>query len=496
MLKSTRETHMANSSNQHEQQIKGNKIFWLDLDSIFPNPYQPRREFDEHALADLADSIRQYGILQPITVTEAGSMDDGTDRMRYELIAGERRLRASNLAKLSRIPAIVRVGDNDQDRFELAIIENLQRENLSPLERAQAFVKLSEKYAMTHAQIGKKMGKSREYVSNSIRLLSLPDEIMQGLIDKKITEGHTRPLLMLSSRPDEQMTLYKEIMYKKMSVRESERVARSIAKDRVRKRKYIQDPRLAVIEQQFSETLGTRVSIEKGEVGGKVVIDYFSSDDLEELLDLIKETGKGKGNGNTHAMLERYSGETMPTNTDKESINNNHEEVTESQAEEPITPGSPSEKGVIAINTTPIVRPIALDAPEIPTENKESIQVNPSIDALPSFDEYRSIRAQSQPQPQVPHQITDPIAPLQNTLQSENINAALTERFSQVNKWHAQDQQARQNRPEMPKIAQSTPSGQQPVRNTNPFATPNDYPEDPLANKMKRVDSVLDDFSI
>lgn len=286
-----------------ETQLKNNRIFWIDTDSIFPNPYQPRKEFDEAALKDLADSIRQYGILQPITITEAGKMDDG--RNKYELVAGERRTRAARLAGLKQIPAVIRIGDDDKSRFELAIIENLQREDLNPIERAKAFLRLIEEFNMTHAQVGKKMGKSRAYVSNSIRLLSLPMEIKQALSDKKISEGHTRPLMMLEDKPDEQMTLFKEIIYKKMSVRESEKIARKIAQEKVRKEKYIQDPVVADLERKFSETLGTRVSIEKGEVGGKIVIDYFAPEDLQEILHIIQHDVEAQKN--PAALMQRFA---------------------------------------------------------------------------------------------------------------------------------------------------------------------------------------------
>jgi len=286
-----------------ENQLKNNQIFWIDEDTIFANRYQPRKEFDEAALQDLADSIRQYGILQPITVTETGKTEDG--RNKYELIAGERRTRASRMAGLKQIPAVIRVGDDDKSRFELAIIENLQREDLNPIERAKAFLRLIEEFKLTHAQVGKKMGKSRAYVSNSIRLLSLPPEMKQALSDKKISEGHTRPLMMLEDKPDEQMTLFKEIVYKKMSVRESEKIARKIAQEKVRKGKYIQDPKVAALERKFSETLGTRVSIEKGEVGGKIVIDYFAPEDLEEILHIIQHDADVQKN--PEKLMQRFA---------------------------------------------------------------------------------------------------------------------------------------------------------------------------------------------
>lgn len=262
-------------------------IFWVETEKINPNPYQPRKEFDERALATLADSIRQYGVLQPLVVTRKEiERDDGGLGVEYELIAGERRLRASKLANISQVPVIIRSGEeSDQMKFELAIIENLQREDLNPIDRAEAFEGLANKFGYTHAQIGKKVGKSREYVSNSIRLLLLPDDIKIALRDGKITEGHTRPLLMLSDRPDEQKTLFIEIMHKKLSVRDSEKISRSIAVEKVRKQKL--SPEFLDLEQQLSDKLGTRVRIEKAENGGKVVIDFFDDEDAKNLLAIM-----------------------------------------------------------------------------------------------------------------------------------------------------------------------------------------------------------------
>ena len=266
-----------------------NSIFWVETDKIKPNPFQPRKDFEPRALADLADSIRQYGVLQPLVVTRKEIENEQGIVVEYELIAGERRLRASKIANLPQVPVIIRAGhDDDKMKLELAIIENLQREDLNPIDRARAFLKLHEDFKLTHGEIGKKMGKSREYVSNTLRLLSLPQEIMDALGEKKIAEGHTRPLLMLADRPSEQITLFKEMVIKKLSVRESERIARSIATDKVRKKDFNFDPQLASYQEKLSESLGTRVSIEKKEVGGKIVIDYFTPGDLQTILDLIK----------------------------------------------------------------------------------------------------------------------------------------------------------------------------------------------------------------
>ncbi len=278
-----------------------NSIFLIDIDKIKPNPYQPRREFDEGPLRDLADSIRQYGLLQPLTVSRIEVEKEDGIQTEYELIAGERRLRASKLAGLSQIPAIIRVGDDSLMKLELAIIENLQREDLNAVERARAFLRFVDEFKYTHGQIGAKVGKSREYVSNTLRLLQLPEEMLNALSAGQITEGHTRPLMMLSDRQEEQNVLFKEIVYKKISVREAERIARRIAQDKVRNKEYITDPETLAIEGKLKETLGTRVHIERKEVGGYITIDFFSNDDLKTILDVISNTEKSD-----LSMLEKY----------------------------------------------------------------------------------------------------------------------------------------------------------------------------------------------
>ncbi|HEY0221093.1 MAG TPA: ParB/RepB/Spo0J family partition protein [Candidatus Paceibacterota bacterium] len=266
-------------------------VFWIDVDKIIPNPFQPRREFSEPELQSLADSIRQYGVLQALVVTrkELQKEDGGLD-VQYELIAGERRLRASRIAGLAQVPALIKVGDEENDllKLELAIIENIQREDLNPVDRARAFERLIDEFGFKHADVAKKVGKSREYVSNSVRLLALPTEILDALSQGKITEGHARPLMMLGDRAEEQLTLFKEIMWKKLTVREAEAIGRRIAYDKIRKKGATLDPETQEMEEKLTETLGTRVSIEKRENGGKILIDFFSIEDLNNILDLIK----------------------------------------------------------------------------------------------------------------------------------------------------------------------------------------------------------------
>jgi len=264
-------------------------IFWVELDKITPNPFQPRREFDEGKLKELADSIRQYGILQPLTVTRKEiSKEDGGLAVSYELIAGERRLRAAHLAGLSQVPVLIRDGEEtDRMKLELAIIENVQREDLNAVDRARAFDRLVKEFGFKHSEIAKKISMSRVYVSNTIRLLGMPEEIQKAVEMGQLSEGHTRPILMLNDRPEQQQVLFKEILYKHLTVREAEAIARRIAFEKVRRKEYMLDPEIVQFEQEFTESLGTRVQIEKKDQGGKIVIDYFSPDDLRSILTLI-----------------------------------------------------------------------------------------------------------------------------------------------------------------------------------------------------------------
>ena len=284
--------------------LYSNSIFWIDTDKIKPNPYQPRRDFDQARLQDLADSIKQYGVLQPLTVSRTEvEKEDGGLVTEYELIAGERRLRAAKLAGVSQVPVIIREGDTSMMKLELAIIENLQREDLNVVDRARAFFQLANEFKFTHNEIAKKMGRSREYVSNSLRILALPEEILNALSEGKITEGHTRPILMLADHPEEQMVLFKEVLYKKITVREAERLARKIAYDRVRKKEFMPDPEITELEEEFQDKLGTRVHIDRKELGGQIKIDFFSTEDLRAILDLINKSSSEK---KPDDMLENY----------------------------------------------------------------------------------------------------------------------------------------------------------------------------------------------
>lgn len=274
--------------------FQNNSVFFVETTRINPNPFQPRKEFNEDKLSQLADSIRMYGVLQPLVVTRKEvEKEDGGLETQYELIAGERRLRASKIAGLSQVPVLIRSQeDDDQVKLELAIIENLQREDINAIDRAKAFAQLANQFGLKHGEIAKKVGRSREYVSNSIRLLSLPENMQQALQDGKISEGHSRTLLMLCDKPQEQEVLFKEITVKGLTVRDAEKISRKIAYDKVRKKERMFDPEIVELEEQLSTSLGTRVHIEKKNIGGKIEIDFFSNDDVRKILDLLKTQGE------------------------------------------------------------------------------------------------------------------------------------------------------------------------------------------------------------
>lgn len=280
-------------------------VYFIEVDKIDPNPYQPRREFDQGRLRELSDSIRQYGVLQPLVVSRIEENDEyGGVRVRYELIAGERRLRASRLAGLTQVPAVIRKEHDPMMKLELAIIENIQREDLNPVDRARAFMRLAQEFGFSHKEIGKKVGKSRVYVSNSLRILQMPQEILEAVEQKRVSEGHTRPLLMLNDKPEEQLVLFKEILYKKITVREAERLARNIAKDKARKKELLPDPETEEIENKLQDALGTRVRIVRKDKGGSISIDFFSNDDLDIIMKILK--GEKDAMQNPHALMEKF----------------------------------------------------------------------------------------------------------------------------------------------------------------------------------------------
>lgn len=253
---------------------RGNTLY-VDVNLIDANPYQPRENFIEESLSDLSDSIKKYGILQPLLVNKP-------ENGRYELIAGERRLRASKKAGLKKVPIIIKGVDN-YDKLQIALLENIQRSDLNALEEAKAFEKLSKEFNMTHEQISKQVSKSRSFITNSLRLLNLPDEIKKAVVSGKINSSQSRSLVSLPK--EEQKKLFNKIINEGLTVREVEDKSRKIlvkGHSRVIKK----DPIITDKEEKMQQTLGTKVCIKKRNKAGQIIIDFYS---LEELDSIVKK---------------------------------------------------------------------------------------------------------------------------------------------------------------------------------------------------------------
>lgn len=258
-----------------EEEIPGRKEIEIAVSDIRPNPYQPRKEFDKKALEELAESIRTHGIFTPLLVRK-GSVSG------YDLIAGERRLRAAKLAGLKKVPAIS-VDFTEEQMMEISILENVQRENLNPIEEAAAYNSLIEKLGYTQEKLAERVGKSREYCANILRLLKLPSEVQTLVVEKKLTMSHVRPLLALKSE-DQMYDVAMEIMRKKMSVREVEQYVRDLnEKKKPEKQPKEKDPMLQDLETRMKQKLGTEVEVKKK----KIEIAYSDVDDLNRILELI-----------------------------------------------------------------------------------------------------------------------------------------------------------------------------------------------------------------
>lgn len=255
----------------------------IDLDNVRPNPFQPRSEFDPETLAELTRSIVEKGVIQPITVRR---VDGG-----YQLVVGERRLRAAQNAGLTQIPAYIIAVESDEEMLELALIENIQRDTLNPIEIAHAYKRLIDECRLTQEDVADKVGKDRTTVANFIRLLKLPSEIQVGLKKNQITMGHARALINIPSEAM-QLRIYKKIVDAGLSVRKVEQLAKSAGKPAETSLRKTSggSPSSSVqsVEEKLRQALGTKVSVrEKGNGRGEIVIEFYSLDDLDRLLDLF-----------------------------------------------------------------------------------------------------------------------------------------------------------------------------------------------------------------
>ncbi len=253
----------------------------LELTRIIPNKYQPRQFFEDTALKELADSIREYGVIQPIIVRH---INNGA----YELVAGERRWRAARIAGLNKIPVVIKDLSNEKT-LEIALIENLQRENLNPVESAQGYQRLTEEFGLTQEEIAARVGKERSTVTNYLRLLTLPDKIQEYLSRSVITTGHAKAILSFTNRND-QLKFAEYIVKKGASVRETELLAKRWGLKKGKK-KVVESKDVAIrdVELRLQRTLGTKVRIQEEKKGGKIVVEYYSTDDLTRILELVEK---------------------------------------------------------------------------------------------------------------------------------------------------------------------------------------------------------------
>jgi ParB family chromosome partitioning protein len=252
----------------------------LRIEQIAPNPHQPRERFDPEELRELAESIREHGVLQPLIVTESELPDQ------YILIAGQRRLMAANQAGLERVPVLIREA-SDLERLQLALIENVQRADLSPLEAAEAYRQLAEDFGLSHEEISRSVAKSRVSVTNTMRLLKLPESVKKALAERQISEGHARALLSLSS-PQAQAAVLQTIISKDLNVRQTEDVVRRLSGERKQNDgKPVLPPEIAAIQDQLENLLGTRVSLASRGERGTITIYYYSDEELNALVDRL-----------------------------------------------------------------------------------------------------------------------------------------------------------------------------------------------------------------
>ena len=261
----------------------------MKITKVEPNREQPRKNFDEDALQELADSIKQFGLLQPILVQDRKDY--------YEIIAGERRWRAAKLAGLKEVPVIIR-NYTEQEIVEISLIENIQREDLNPIEEAQAYKRLLTEFHLKQDEVAERVSKSRAAVTNSIRLLKLNEEVQRMVVDEMISTGHARALLAVEN-PEEQYNLAQRIFDEKLSVRDTEKLVKSLQNEKKKQtdvRTRI-DPKLEAIyqdlEEQMKVILGTKVSINhKDSEKGKLEIEYYSQDELDRIIDLLRTIQK------------------------------------------------------------------------------------------------------------------------------------------------------------------------------------------------------------
>jgi len=266
-------------------------IFHIEVDKIKPNPHQPRRNFDEESLKELAASIQEFGILQPLVVSKIETENEMGTNVEYELIAGERRLMAAKLLGWERVPVIIRKISQKSEKLELAVLENLQRENLNPVETARAYAKLQEEFGITQREIAQRLGKSRETIANTLRLLSLPTEIQDAVAKNQINESQARLLLIIED-PASQKNLFNELLNNNLTVRQlRQRVKKNPDDDIGRSNLQNIDPEIVGLQEKLTELLGADVKINPptgDEKQGKIIISFYSPEEIKGIIEKFK----------------------------------------------------------------------------------------------------------------------------------------------------------------------------------------------------------------
>jgi ParB family chromosome partitioning protein len=268
-------------------------IFYIETDKIYPNPHQPRRAFEEDPLRELAQSIREFGILQPLVVSKIEKESERGWDVNYELIAGERRLMAAKMLGLQTVPAIIRKLGVDREKLELSVVENIQRSDLNPIEFARAVARLQDEFKLTQREIAARLGKSREVIANSVRLLGLPTEIQEAIANGKLSESQARALLTIQNIEIREK-IFQDILKYNLSVREvNARIkklerSKSDGDKKVARSGILFDPEIEEIREKLETYLGTKVYVkDKDSGGGKITISYYSSEELEALLNKL-----------------------------------------------------------------------------------------------------------------------------------------------------------------------------------------------------------------
>jgi ParB family transcriptional regulator, chromosome partitioning protein len=271
-----------NKKTTAEEPASGDSVRYIKTFDIMPNENQPRKTFDEEKLQDLANSILEHGVIQPIILRKKGK--------NYEIVAGERRWRAAIKAGLTEVPCLVRELDEEQNML-IAIIENMQREDLNPIEEAEGISRMVETFGMTQDAVSKSLGKSRPYITNSLRLLKLPDYVRDLVSEGKLSAAHGRTVITIEDE-EARKKLCDKIVKEGLSVRETEKLAAEIGKPKKKPVKKTKNANVAKVERELKDALGTKVNINQKGNKGKIEIEYFSKDELERLLEMLKSLRK------------------------------------------------------------------------------------------------------------------------------------------------------------------------------------------------------------